>query len=72
MSELAVTGLMLDVCSIQSNLSVTNHLRTAEKVHYIRVFTTSGFIYNRVNMQVYIVRYVCYVREIIVSRDQHI
>ena len=27
---------------IQSNLSITNQLRTAKKVYYIRVFTTSG------------------------------
>ena len=27
---------------IWSNLSITSYLRTAENVHYIRVFTTSG------------------------------
>ena len=50
------------------NLSITNHLGTAEKVHYIRVFTTSGFIYNRVNIGVHSKVYVCYIREFIVSR----
>ena len=30
---------------IQSNLSIANPLGTTEKVHYIRVFTISGFIY---------------------------
>ena len=29
-------------CRIPSNLSLMNHLKTTEKVHYIRVFTTSG------------------------------
>ena len=30
---------------IQSNLSIMNPLGTTEKVHYIRVFAISGFIY---------------------------
>ena len=35
----------MSVYIIQSNLSITNPLGTTEKVHYIKVFTTSGFIY---------------------------
>ena len=49
---------------LQSNLSIMNPLGTTEKVHYIRVFTISGFIYIGVHSKVY----VCYIREFIVSR----
>ena len=38
-----ICSLLQYVCKcIRSNLSVGNSLRTAEKVHYIRVLTTSG------------------------------
>ena len=58
------------VLYVQSNLSTMNPLRATETVcyvHYIRVFTTSEFIYNRIN-SVHSKVYVCYIREFIVSR----